>query len=217
LNLTFRRYDWRFGLAFFVVLMLLVGNGYLANRSINGLLEAQKWVVHAWQVRTALHDLRANSEASMLQSRSFYMMNDPTFLEGFREAQKKSGDSLTVVEELTKDNAPEKSNTNALRRALKDQLDYANENVEKKRASGKAWSITPELITHFLKRSSAVQSLIGDMDTFEDKLATERLKQASVNEAQARLTILVANIVAVIALMGSLFLIRQYLKARQEV
>ena len=210
-----RRYDGRLGVSFFFILFLLMGNAYLASRSIRGLVDAQRWVVHSWQVRTGLHDLMANFEASIAQGRGFAMVHDPRFMAGFQKAQSRIRENITQVERLTQNNQTQKKSTATLRFLLEEQMGFARGNMEKIRTGGVTFVVTPQLMEKSTKRIAAIQGLIAHMDKDEEELARRLAVEAVLNERQTRLTIFGATFVAALALVATFVLIRQTLRDRQ--
>ncbi|MBB6053523.1 sensor histidine kinase [Armatimonas rosea] len=212
---TMRRYDWTLGLCFFVLLALLLGNVFLANRSVYGLVESQRSVTHTWQVRTALHDLMMQFEASIAQGRGYAMMGDPQFATGFKQAQSNIRKDLDLVTSLTLDDPLQAKSTTTLRALMDDQMEYARMNVEKIRRNGNSRHITPEVMAQSQKRIKAIQGLTQYMDGEELSLARRLERQAFQNERQTRLTFFGATAAAVLALIATFALIRQTLHDRE--
>jgi signal transduction histidine kinase len=212
---TMRRYDWKLGLGFFLILALLLGNAFFANRSVYGLVDSQHSVTHTWEVRAALHDLMLQFEVSIAQGRGFALMGDPQFATGFKQAQSNIRKDLDLVTRLTQEDASQTKNTATLRYLMDNQMAFARMNVEKIRQNGSARHVTPEVMAQSQKRIKAIQGLTEHMDAEELGLARRLEKQAFQNERQTRLTIFGATAAAVLALVATFALIRQALHDRE--
>ena len=213
---TMRRLDWNLGVAFFVLLSMLLGNAFLANRAVYGLVNSQRLVSRTWQVRTLIQDLNTQFETSIATGRGYVLMNDRTFLVGFNEAQKNISKDLTNIQKLTQDSAGQQKNVDTLRFLMEEQMEFARNNiVQISRKNTAKFSITPQVMEQSKKRITAIQSLIDHMNAFEDKLAKERGKQALKSEHETRLTIFGATVAASLALIVTFALIRQTFLERE--
>lgn len=213
---TMRRLDWSLGLAFFVLLSMLLGNAFLANRSVYSLVDSQRWVSHTWQVRIALSNLTTHFETSIAMGRGYVMMGDSTFLDGFREAQSSISNNLEQIKNLTQDNKEQQKNTNILKMLMEEQMEFARFNINiLKKKSKENRVVTPQMMGQSRKRITAIQGLIHYMDEYEGALAKERSRQALKSEYQTRLTIFGATVAASLALIVTFTLIRQTFRERE--
>jgi signal transduction histidine kinase len=213
---SMRQLDRRLGLIFFSLLSLLLGNAFLANRAVYGLMDSQRSVSHTWQVRTALHELTAQFETSIATGRGYVLMNDESFLVGFRKAQKTIAAGLSQLQELTKDNQPQHKSATTLRFLMEEQMVFARSAIRQMGEQRKTnLTVPPEVMRQSTTRITAIQGLIHHMDRYEAKLAAERIEQARRSEGQTRLTIFGATVAASLALIATFALIRQAFLERE--
>ncbi len=210
------RFDGRIGIAFALLFGLLLGNAFLANRSIQGLIEGQKWVAHTWEVRMAVRNTQARSAKSVADARGYFYLNEPTFLAHWREDRKIINQNIDELDALVRDNPKQKAIVGNIRSTVEKQTQMVEGNVRLKAKIGVRWKPDKAQLAQSLSYIGAIATGLSEMDAEESRLAALRNRQARDNESRARLTLFGATMTACLALVATFWLLRRMLLVRVQ-
>ena len=209
-----KRFDWRMGLAFSILLALLLGNAILANRAVQGLVSAQKRIAHTSKVRMTVRDSQADFERSLAAIRGYFYLDDLSMLDIWRESRRKLAHDVEALEALVADNTEQQKHIRALRDLLKAQSKMVEENIRRKARLKGPWKNDPAQLKKSKAFIAGVRELQKTLDANESKLEVERNARAKADERQTRLTIFGATAMACLALVATFVLTRQMLQER---
>lgn len=189
-----KHYGWRMGIVFSLFLALLIGDAYLANRSTQGLTEAQERVAHTWEVRVKLRDTQIQFEKLISAGRGSNIVT-------MEVAQKAMETNIDALNTLVKDNAQQLGNIKKLLVIVEDEVHVVAEAVSHKQKLGELWK-------------SALLACLSDMDREENRLSLAWHTEAKAFEHQTRLTIFGAAGIGCVALVATFIL--AYLMLRER-
>lgn len=215
-----KRYGWQMGTAYSLFLTLLLVDAYLANRSTEGLTEAQERIAHTWEVRTTLRDTQAQFEKSISAGRGYVLLDDVTNIQTMEEAQQAMNQDIDRLNQLVVDNPRQLANIVKLRVIIEDQVRVVAEAVRHKQTLGVRWKA--DTARAFTTRAfssknyiTALMASLNEMNEEEKKLSEARHREAKNYERQTRLTIFGAAGIACVALTATFTL--AYLMLRERL
>ena len=132
-------YGWRMGIVFSLFLALLIGDAYLANRSTQGLTEAQELIAHSWEVRVKLRDTQIQFEKSISAGRGYVLLDDVSNIQTMEVAQKAMKADIDNLSTLVRDNKLQLGNIKKLRVIVEDEVRVVAEAVSRKQKLGDLW------------------------------------------------------------------------------
>lgn len=209
-----KRFDWRMGLAFSILLALLLGNAILANRAVQGLVSAQERIAHTSKVRMTVRDTQTDFETSLSAIRGYFYLDDPSMLDVWRESRKSLARDVEALEALVADNTEQQKHVLAMRGLLVGQSELVEENIRLKARMKEPWKSAPEKMKKSKAFIAGIRDLQKTLDANEGMLAIVRNAQAKADERQTRLTIFGATAMACLALVATFALTRQMLQER---
>ena len=211
-----KRFDWRMGFAFSVLLALLLGNAILANRAVQGLVNAQERIAHTSNVRLRIRNTQIQFESSLSAIRGYFYVDDPSMLKLWYQSRRDLASDIEALDKLVVDNPDQKKHVREIRALLKEQSEMVEENLQLKAKLKGPWKNDPAKINRSKTFIEGVRNLQKTLDAREEKLAEERNKQARDDERQTRLTIFGATAMACLALVATFVLTRQVLQDRLQ-
>ena len=212
-------YVWRMGIVFSLFLALLLGDAYLANRSTQGLTEAQERVAHTWEVRVKLRDTQIQFEKSISAGRGYVLLDDVSNIQTMENAQEAMQTDIDTLNTLVKDNVQQLGNIKKLRVIVEDEVRVVAEAVSHKLKLGELWKADKSRAFTMRALSSknyttALLACLSDMEQVESRLSLARHTEAKSFERQTRLTIFGAAGIACAALVATFIL--AYLMLRER-
>ncbi len=105
------------GFGALVVAVAAVAWGIVAQQRLNA------WVVHTYEVETALTQFRFLAERIEVTRRGHLLQPDPRFLRGFQQARDEMPVVLDQIQRLTADNPQQQTRVENLRRIAQSQID----------------------------------------------------------------------------------------------
>lgn len=212
-------YGWRMAVVFSLFLSLLIGDAYLANRSTQGLTEAQERVAHTWEVRVKLRDTQIQFEKSISAGRGYVLLDDVSNIQTMENAQEAMKTDIDTLNTLVKGNAEQLENIKKLRVIVEDEVRVVAEAVSHKQKLGELWKADTSRAFTMRALSSknyttALLACLSDMEREESHLSLARHTEARSFERQTRLTIFGAAGIACAALVATFIL--AYLMLRER-
>ena len=209
-----KRLEWRAGIAFSLLLALLLGNAFLANRALQGLADAHEKVGHTWEVRVTLRDTQTHFERSLAAIRGYFYLGDPSMLDVWKTSRREMESAFDRLAFLTGDNPRQQKRLRDVRKTLAAQSKSIEGNIRLKAKIGRRWKPDPAELDASKSNIVAVRAIQNEMDAEERRLSIGRNGQARSDEREARLTIFGATAAACLALVATFALIRQMLQER---
>ncbi len=219
MQIQMKYYVWRMAVVFSLFFGVLIGDAYLANRSTQGLTEAQELIAHSWEVRVKLRDTQIQFEKSISAGRGYVLLDDVSNIQTMEVAQKAMKADIDNLSTLVKDNALQLGNIKKLRVIVEDEVRVVAEAVSRKQKLGELWKADKSRAFTMRALSSknyttALLACLSDMEREESRLSLVRHREAKSFERQTRLTIFGAAGIACAALVATFIL--AYLMLRER-
>jgi len=179
------------------VLALLV-TGAVSYRSIVESSESNLWVHHTEQVLEKLQDLLAAMQTSESNTRGYLLTGDESFLELYRAGIATTGKNLTMLRNLTTDNAGQQRRLDALSTLASQQFQLAKQVLRLRQENGL------EAATEVMQKESGnqimdgFQTLVGQMRDEELRLLVLREGDAERRLTQAKTVLTLGTILGLL-------------------
>jgi methyl-accepting chemotaxis protein len=194
-----------FGIA--VVIFVLVG--IVSYRSTTELVSASEWRKHTYDVLIQLSQLGALLTDLELGQRSYALTGDDAFLAPYLGASDGITRTLEQLREFTADNPRQQRRIERLEPLFKSRVAHAAESIDIRRTRGL------EAASQFVAQgagkalSDQINALIAEMESEENNLLEQRAAVSEANARNARATILIGTLAALIlAVLAGLFITR---------
>jgi CHASE3 domain sensor protein len=191
-----------------VVAIVLVGGSYWMSVRAR---QAQDWVAHTHEVRTAIAQMRADIVDIQNGQRGFVLTGDPAELQPYEAARRSIGHDLEHVRELTRDSPEQQAALRELDGHLSARLAVAASVVEVRRTRG--FDAAKAIIDQGVGRSemAAVRLLLQRMEAESSRLLAQRLAE---HEQRVRAFTAGAAVLLLATLAALVFLYQQIQRKR---
>ena len=125
-------------LAFATALLLLLTLGFLAYQSADSLREALRWEEHTQKTLLQLDDTLALAIDAETGGRGFIITGNDTFLEPFRQTERKINQNLMELRGQITDNPKQVAELGKLETLINEKLKFTRELIEIRRTQGLA-------------------------------------------------------------------------------
>ena len=170
-----RRLAAAFTIAGLTTLLIVI----FAFRSINSLVENEKWVIHTHQVRTDLADLLSEMKDTETGQRGFLLTNDPAYLEPYQAALKLIQASFGDVRALTADNPRQQQRLAALQPLIDAKLAELRETIDLRRTQGLDAALKVVANNSGKNSMDRIRAIVADADAEESALLRQRDQEAN--------------------------------------
>src|SRR6202521_370809 len=196
----------KIGAGFGLALVIFVIVGAVSYRSTVELIEASNWSKHTYQVLTQLEAVLSLLKDAETGQRGYVITGEESYLEPYQGALGKIDQSLQDVRKLTEDNPRQQQRLDVLDPLVKNRLAEAKEAIDLRRSKGS------EAATQHLKTGKGkalmdeTRQLIAQMLSDEEALLKQRTETAQGDAQNAKSTIMLGTLAAVVlaALAGFL-------------
>ena len=170
----FTKYGVFIPIIFTILLLFVIFDTIQTYQKLGELEQSHKLVNHTYDVRLQLRQLLATSRDVDRRERNYLVSGDSSELKLYTEAMGQLQQSLTAVENLTKDNSSQQERIKTLRAAIAQRLSSL-QNAIQSRQSGDVNALTDtfSLATDDQERQK-IQDVVGQMEGEEQQLIIER-------------------------------------------
>lgn len=183
-------FTWTFGrklaLGFGVALLTLLLVASAGYRSIEQLIENDRWVSHTTNVREGLARLLSTVTDAETGQRGFLITGDDTFLEPYHGAVAEIDHSYSEVQKLTSDNPAQQQRLAKLRPFIDGKLDRLRRTIDLRRNEGFEATRDVVLDGEGKEIMNKVRAGIAAMDDAESALLEARHREAEESAQTAR-------------------------------
>jgi PAS domain S-box-containing protein len=194
---------------FVVAALLLVIIGALSYLSVMRYRVDAKWVEHTHQVLDSLSDTLSDASAAESAMRGYLLSGDAGFQQSYEETARKTGQELSNLRELTRDNPIQQKNLDSLEPLVRERLQFMRSRIELRREKGLAavQATGPNPSGRALQQS--IRQTMEAMQDEEQTLLQQREQRAVRSSELSRATIAIGGVVALALLIAALYTIRR--------
>lgn len=196
-------------LAALLVSAILLTLGALGRGLSRSKLEAERWVIHTFQIKDQLMDLDARMGEIEGDTRGYVLTGDPAFLKTFDQVQVRIASQTAALQRLTADNPRQSDRVDALAQLLTHRIEIARRNVSLRREQGMEAALEFIATGEGRRTMEAIQAAIEELAAAEDDLLQDRLKALQARNGQVA-----AAFWSLLVLLGASFLAGLYLFQR---
>lgn len=202
---------------FIVVLALLGIVGFVSQRTISGLVDDSRWVTHTHIVLEFLQRVSFNVTQAEASARGYVLTGNSNFEDQYQVDRDGIAPLIAELRAQTSDNPSEQKPITALDSLIKDRFAVMDQAIQARKTSGLNAVLALYKNSRGPYLSGEISSLIGDMRIQENRLLSERNLRAKRSARRAFLVALLAVMLAMIAVLGSVVLVFRDLTRRREV
>jgi len=199
--------------ALFIILSFIVINSLFAYYTIQILKDRNSSVQHTLNVLTQLQHCRTAVLEAESAQRGFILTRREEFLPAYRRAVREARSLLNVLAQGTADNPEQQKNVEQLRSSFDERYRTMQENLAVV-SEGKAPTL--EMLEHGARSMDAVTRSIDEMSAVENRVLTERTRQARRAYEQLIASSFVAAVIGAMLVLAAFLLIMRAFAAREK-
>ncbi len=161
-------------LAFIFALVLLLMLGFFGNRSANSLNEAVKLEKHTQEVLLRLNETLGLALDVETSGRGFALTGNESFLEPFKDAERKFDDDFAELRGLIADNPKQTAELEKLQNLVTDKLSFNKTVIELRRTQGLAAASAKTATGEGKRIMDEARLSVKRMEDEENRLLSER-------------------------------------------
>jgi signal transduction histidine kinase len=175
-------------------ILFVVGNAWLALRSVKALQHSQSWVDHTWQVISQVERVMSSAKDAETGSRGYLLTGDDKYLEPYVTAQKELPIEVDNFQRLTSDNPGQRARAQEMRAVLEQRLSLLSQGNEMRAGGADIGTLRAMVLTGTGKAEMDHLRRIADaMEAEERSLLAERVREAEAAAKRARYTLAMAS------------------------
>ncbi len=202
---------------FIVVLALLGIVGVVSQRTIHSLIDDTQWVNHSHEVLEALQRVSFQITQAEASVRGFVITGNSRFESQYLLDRSGIAPLLADLKLKTSDNPAEQAKLVQLDSLIHERFLVLDQGIEARKSAGFQAVIALSKNNRGLILSAQITSLIGEMRNEENRLLLERNRRERASSRRAFIVVLCAVLLAMIAVLASVFLAFRDLTRRREV
>jgi PAS domain S-box-containing protein len=205
-------------IAIALMLLLLLGIGFVSYRSSTEFIQSSAQVVHSREVRGSLQDILSLMEEIGTGQRGYIITGESSFLEPYQSATDKIEDRLMRAKTLIAEDPELQAHIEALISLVKSRIAFAAESIELRRSRGFAAARDLLLSGKGKQEMDQIRALITEMresekiQLLEHSNRTRTLAQSTIAVAEAGS----ALAVVIVLVMGTIYRWGLTLRRRTE-
>jgi PAS domain S-box-containing protein len=196
-------------LGFFLLLLLLLVDGFVIRRQLRIQVENQGWVFHTQQVLLELNETESLLKDAETGQRGFLYTNDPKYLKPFRDGVSAVDKHIDTLSELTSDNLRQQGRIQELRRLSDAKIDELTQSVTYQQAGRAEDAKALVLSDKGRVLMDRIRDLLGEMAGEENQLVSAR---SATYKNSVRVTVACIYGAGVLAALGLILLAHYILR-----
>ena len=188
----------KIGVGFGVALVIFVIVGAVAYRSVTQQTDAAGWVAHTREVQTVLADLLTNLQDAETGQRGYVITGAESYLAPYTDGTARAEDNRKRIAQLVADNARQQARTDALAPLITDKFAELQQTIDLRKSGDFAAAQKIILTDRGKKTMDAIRNLLQEMNSEEDNLLKERAEAAEADARNAKLTIVLGTLLALL-------------------
>ena len=202
---------------FVTVLALLGIVGIVSQRTIHGLVDDSQWVNHTHEVLELLQRVSFQITQAEASVRGFVITADSRFESQYLRDRSAIEPLLSELKVKTSDNPSEQTKISQLEVIVRERFAVLDEAIQTRKTGGLPAILALSRNSRGLILSARITSAIGEMRNEENRLLAERNQRERESSRRAFLVVLFAIMLAMAAVLASVFLAFRDLTRRREV
>ncbi|SNT21314.1 His Kinase A (phospho-acceptor) domain-containing protein [Granulicella rosea] len=176
-----------------VAIVIVIGNAWMAFRSVQVLLENEQWVEHTWQVIYQVELIMGATTDAETGARGYLITNDKNYLSPYYAALEELPKDLDGFGALTSDNPAQVKGLADMRNALADRLLLLKQGIAVHNSGDQA--VMKEFVntTNGHARMERLRHIADGMENEEKRLLAQRVSAMHTASVRARITVAVAS------------------------
>lgn len=193
----------RFGIltGFAVMMALLLANALVIRKQLATQLANQTWVVHTRRVQFELLKTESLLQDAEIGQRGYLYTNDLKYLAPYEAATSEVAQHLDLLQRLTVDNPLQQVRIVTLRELTIKKLDELANTVAMARAGRTEAAKTLVISDRGLFLMNDIRKVLGEMQSEEDRLDTERTSAQGTSVATTILCVYLASAIGALGLI----------------
>jgi signal transduction histidine kinase len=202
---------------FVTVLALLGIVGVVSQRTIHGLVDDSQWVNHTHEVLELLQRVSFQVTQAEASVRGFVITADSRFESQYLRDRSAIQPLLSELKVKTSDNPLEQAKLSQLEAIVRERFAVLDDAIQTRKTGGLSAILALSRNSRGLILSAQITSMIGEMRNQENGLLAERNQRERKSSRRAFLVVLLAIMLAMTAVLASVFLAFRDLTRRREV
>jgi methyl-accepting chemotaxis protein len=188
----------KISVGFGIALGIFVIVGAVAYRSVTQQTEAADWVAHTREVQTVLADLLTNLQDAETGQRGYVITGVDSYLAPYTEGTARAEDNRKRLAQLVSDNPRQQARADALAPLIADKFAELQDTINLRRTGDFAAAQKIVLTDRGKKTMDAFRNVLQEMNSAEDDLLKTRAESAQVDARDAKLTIVLGTLLALV-------------------
>jgi two-component system CheB/CheR fusion protein len=199
-----------------LVALALIGLGWIHDVNARRLLEANRWVVHSYQVLGSTDDVLGMLRDAETGQRGYLLTGNESYLAPYDAAARDAASGLASLASLTADNPPQHQRAEALRRQADAKLKELAETIRVRR-EGDAAGAQARVETGVGRRMmEEIRKTADGIHSEEESLLARRIAEAELAARVLRAATLGAAALVLALLAALVWVIRRDLVGRAQ-
>lgn len=205
-------------LAGFVSVLALLGTvGVVSQRTIVGLIDDNQWVTHTHVVLELLQNLSFQVTQAEASVRGYVLTGDLRYESQYQEIKDQVPTLIAELRNETSDNPSEQSRVSPLESTIQQRFQLMDEGLEVRKTQGLNAVLARSKTSRGPYLSSQITNLVADFRRQEERLLADRNARAEHSARRTFVVVLLSVLFAMIATLGSVFLIFRDLTRRRQM
>lgn len=202
---------------FVIVLALLGIVGVVSQRTIHGLIDDSQWVNHTHEVLELLQRVSFQITQAEASVRGFVITANSRFESQYLLDRSGMEPLLSELKVKTSDNPSEQAKLLQLQAVVRERFSVFDDAIQTRKTGGLPAILALSRNSRGLILSAQITSIIGEIRDEENRLLTDRNRRERESSRRAFLVVLFAVMLAMTAVLASVFLAFRDLTRRREV
>jgi methyl-accepting chemotaxis protein len=200
--MEFGHMKWNVGtkisVGFGITLAIFVIVGTVSYRSVTKQTEAADWVAHTREVQNQLTELLASLQDAETGQRGYVITGSESYLAPYADGSARAEEIRRHIAQLVEDNPRQQARIASLASLIADKLAELQQVIDVRKGRDFAAAQSIILTDKGKKTMDAIRSVLKDMNSEEEDLLKQRASLAQADAHEAKLTILLGTLAALI-------------------
>ena len=181
-------------------LVVLVGVGGVSFWNTETLIENETWVTHTHEVLEGTVQILGSLKDTETGQRGFLITGEERYLEPYTEGLKSSGDHVSRVRELTKDNPRQQERIRTLEPLIREKFAELNETIELRRNQGFEAAMKVVLTDKGKQVMDQIRKVLAEIELEERELLVKRQKDSESSASETKFVIIGGALIGAVLL-----------------
>jgi signal transduction histidine kinase len=213
--------DHKISASFALATLMLIVIGVVAYDDITSLVRSAGWVTHTQKVVGELEQVLSKTQAIQSGCRGYFLSGDGSDLQNYIKSQLDLPEDFDALKATTRDNPVQSQGLAVLELLVSREVYLSRQMVQARRERGAKAPIAQSLGAQ-RDTMEAIRRQIQEMQDHENRLLATRNQQEQISAGNAKLTIALGTVTAVVILCFTLYVLnletqeRMYTQAKLE-